>query len=156
MKIVINKCYGGFGLSPLAVKRLAELNGKKCYFYMGGLGYEYKKTSIEECKSSGWWSAFSIDDTEEIRKTCCTPKNWASMSKQEKDARNQQYEEISLDTRPDDRTDTKLIQVVEELGESASGKMAELKIVEIPDGVKWEIDDYDGIEDIHEVHRSWS
>ena len=27
---------------------------------------------------------------------------------------------------------------------------------EIPDDVEWEIDDYDGIETIHEVHRSWS
>jgi len=33
MKIVINKCYGGFGLSPLAIKELAKLNKKKCYFF---------------------------------------------------------------------------------------------------------------------------
>ena len=29
MKLVINKCYGGFSLSPVAVKKLAELEGKE-------------------------------------------------------------------------------------------------------------------------------
>lgn len=33
MKVVINKCFGGFGLSPLGKKRLAELQGRKCFFY---------------------------------------------------------------------------------------------------------------------------
>lgn len=33
MKVVINKCYGGFGLSPKAEKRLGELMGKEIYFY---------------------------------------------------------------------------------------------------------------------------
>ena len=33
---------------------------------------------------------------------------------------------------------------------------AELAIVEIPDGIEWEIDDYDGIETIAETHRTWS
>ena len=30
------------------------------------------------------------------------------------------------------------------------------KIVEIPDGVQWEITEYDGKECIKEKHRSWS
>jgi len=54
------------------------------------------------------------------------------------------------------RTNPLLIQVVEELGEEASGFAGELKIVEIPDGIQWEIHDYDGVETIHEIHRSWS
>ena len=29
------------------------------------------------------------------------------------------------------------------------------KIIEIPDDIEWEIDNYDGIESIHEKHRSW-
>ena len=33
MKIVINKSYGGFSLSPKAVKWLAEKRGQKCYFF---------------------------------------------------------------------------------------------------------------------------
>lgn len=54
------------------------------------------------------------------------------------------------------RADPNLVEVVEELGEKADGDCAELKIVEIPDGVCWMIDEYDGIEWISEVHRTWS
>ena len=55
-----------------------------------------------------------------------------------------------------ERTDSDLIEVIEELGEEeASGRFASLEIVEIPDDVNWEIDNYDGIETIHEMHRSW-
>jgi len=32
-KIVINTCFGGFSLSPKAIKRISELKGKECYFF---------------------------------------------------------------------------------------------------------------------------
>jgi hypothetical protein len=54
-----------------------------------------------------------------------------------------------------DRTDPLLVQVVEELGELASGQYSKLRIADVPEGVKWFIDDYDGVETIHEEHRSW-
>ena len=54
------------------------------------------------------------------------------------------------------RDDPILIQVVEELGEDSWGGAAELKIVEIPDNVEWEIEEYDGQEWVSEVHRTWS
>lgn len=53
------------------------------------------------------------------------------------------------------RTDERLIKVIEELGKKASGQMACVVIIEIPDGIDFEIDNYDGIETIHEKHRSW-
>ena len=43
----------------------------------------------------------------------------------------------------------------EELGAEANGDHASLVVVEIPDNVKYEIDEYNGQESIHEVHRSW-
>ena len=61
----------------------------------------------------------------------------------------------SFYSRDIERDDPKLIQVVEELGKEANGLCADLSIVEIPDGVNWEINEYDGNETIHEVHRSW-
>lgn len=55
------------------------------------------------------------------------------------------------------RDDERLIKLIEERGtEFVSGKHANLKIVEIPDDVQWEIQDYDGIEWIAETHRKWS
>ena len=42
-----------------------------------------------------------------------------------------------------------------ELGELANGPNAELKVVEIPDGIDWTIEEYDGVEWIAEVHRTW-
>ena len=54
------------------------------------------------------------------------------------------------------RTDPKLIECIETLGKEANGCCADLKVVEIPDDIDWEIRNYDGIESIHEVHRVWS
>ena len=54
-----------------------------------------------------------------------------------------------------DRADTDLIAVIEELGEEANGRCAEIDIVEIPDDVQWEVDEYDGKEWVAEVHRTW-
>lgn len=48
-----------------------------------------------------------------------------------------------------------LIEVIETLGERANTLYSKLKIVEIPDDVKYEISDYDGMETIEEVHRTW-
>lgn len=53
------------------------------------------------------------------------------------------------------RSDEKLVKCVETLGEKANGRFANLEVVEIPDNIEWEIDDYEGVETIHEKHRSW-
>ena len=54
------------------------------------------------------------------------------------------------------RDDLVLIQVVEELGEEAEDRYADLKIVEIPEDVDWYIEEYDGLEHVAERHRTWS
>ena len=42
-----------------------------------------------------------------------------------------------------------------ELGDKANGRFAEIQIIEIPDDVEWEIDEYDGVETVREKNRSW-
>ena len=91
MKVVINRCFGGFSLS------------EKAYEF---LGLEWDKYGY---KYNGY----------------------------------------------DFRNDARLVECVETLGEEADGRFAELKVVEIPDDVEWEIEEYDGLESIHEVHRVW-
>jgi hypothetical protein len=91
MKIVINNCYGGFGLSKEALALYNERSG-----------------AVVTCD-------FNIK-----------------------------------------RDDPILVEVVEQLGEDAANRFAELKVVEIPDDVQWQIEEYDGNEWIAEKHRTWN
>ena len=93
MKIVINKCFGGFGLSDKAINLYLEKKG-------GEPSPDFRVYHI-------------------------------------------------------DRTDTVLVDVVETLGVEADGNHASLTVVEIPDGISYEIDEYDGVEHIAETHRTW-
>ena len=90
MKVVINSCYGGFGLSNKALDMYKQLSNKSEVY------------------------AYELD-----------------------------------------RTDPILIQVVETLGAEADGSCANLRIVEIPDDITWEITKHAGIESVEEVHRKW-
>jgi len=54
-----------------------------------------------------------------------------------------------------ERANPLVAEVVESLGEEANGKYAKLKVVEIPDGIEYTIEEFDGVESIHEKHRSW-
>ena len=55
-----------------------------------------------------------------------------------------------------ERNDPILAAMVEESPGKWDGEHAELRVVEIPTGVSYHIDEYDGMESIHEDHRSWS
>lgn len=53
------------------------------------------------------------------------------------------------------RDDPYLVNVVEELGEGASGPLSKLKVVDVPVGVEWVVSEYDGLEWVAEHHRVW-
>lgn len=91
-KVVINRCYGGFGLSDMAEIAYKERAG-------------------------------------------ITDKDWC-------------YFDIARD-------DPILVHLVEELLWEANGEFSNLKVVEIPDDVKWHIGEYDGMEWVDEDHRTW-
>lgn len=160
MKVVINRCYGGFSISPLAVERLMELQGRKCYPFEGKYEKNGSCTWTPVKKSDRYpMSMFvhfaDIPDFGE-QYVALIKKPWGEMTSEESRAANEFCEKHGQDIRPDDRTDPLLIQVVEELGEKANGMCAELKIVEIPDGVNYEIAEYDGMETVRERSRQWS
>ena len=48
-----------------------------------------------------------------------------------------------------------LVALVEEMGERANNSWSRLKVVDIPDDIDWYIEEYDGIEHVAEVHRTW-
>jgi hypothetical protein len=91
MKIIINTCYGGFGLSEKALALFNERSGT-----------------------------------------------------------------VNTYERDIPRNNPILVEIVEQLGEAADGGHAELKVVEIPDDVKWQIEEYDGNEWVAEKHRTWN
>jgi hypothetical protein len=55
-----------------------------------------------------------------------------------------------------ERNDQYLVRVIEELGDDANGRFSELKVVNIPDEVEWQIEEYDGLEWVAEKHRIWN
>lgn len=140
MKVVINCCYGGFGVSHKATMRFAELQGIKLYPF------------VEERDVNGNINFKKFQPYKEGEKAFIIHYSTKPLKA---DGTYEQDSYWSLD-RSANRTNPLLIQIVEEMGDEANGDHAELRVVEIPDGVEFEIDEYDGIESIHEVHRSWS
>jgi hypothetical protein len=69
---------------------------------------------------------------------------------------NEDKEESSFAEWEIERNDPVLVEVVEQLGDLANSRYAKLKIVEVPDDVKWYIHNYYGNEEVHEEHRKWS
>jgi hypothetical protein len=138
MKIVINDGYGGFGLSPKATQRYLELKGQKTYFYQ--CTYNLHNTTFERIDN--------IDDITSLFFYCTTRDQGKLISDYPKDAFH------SGDIK---RNDPALIQVVEELGDEASGECATLKIVEIENGRWFKIDEYDGWESIQyrDIDDEW-
>lgn len=151
IKIAINVKFGGFGLSPLATKMIAERKGLDCYFFEYDFdSKKYIPLSLEEAEKAFVWHAYTVPNPEDY-----------NLHERDEDglykSANKRAESISLpDFREDsNRTDLDLIAVIEELGEKANDKYAKLKVVEIPSDVDWQIEEYDGYEHIAEKHRTW-
>lgn len=95
MKVVINKCYGGFGLSDKGMETYQEF-----------------------CRADGK-----------------QPKEY--------------YWEIV-------RNDPALVRTVETLGKEVNDSVSRLKVVEIPDGINWFVQEgAGGVEWVAEIHRVW-
>lgn len=140
MKVVINSCFGGFGLSHEAVMRYFEIKGIAVYPEQGK---DYWK----------FWTYWTVKP--EDRMESKEGEDFYKMSMNERAAYNKAHSEQTVYEREIERDDPALVQVVEELGARASGDHAELTVVEIPDGVNYIIEEYDGREHVAERHRTW-
>ncbi len=138
-KVVINSCFGGFGLSPKAVSRYAELNGFKVYPYATDYASgDYNRVIRWDEGDSDvciYWLKEDVGDA---------PSN--------DELNNAEW----FHERDIKRDDENLVKVVAELKKKANGRCALLRIVKIPNDVEYQIEEYDGNEHIAEKHRTWS
>ena len=140
MKVVINSCFGGFGLSREAEVLYAKKKGFELFRYEQTKyshkdGYSEHVKVSSSCGSNFFSSTYTKDLGESFRGYPGDEYYW-----------------FSYDIK---RDDPDLVAVVEELGEKSSGSCSRLKIVEIPDNVCWKISEYDGNEHIAETHQTW-
>ena len=140
MKIVINRCFGGYGLSHEAVMRYLELKGITVYPEQGEGTWKF-------------WTYWLVKPEDRLEEK--EGADFYAMSIEDRQAYNKQYSDETFVDGDIARNDSVLVQVVEELGDVANGEHAELAIVEIPDDVEWEISEYDGSEHVAEKHRVW-
>jgi hypothetical protein len=140
MKIVINRCYGGFGISHEGMMRYFEIKGQKVW---------------PEQTNDYWkfWTYWTVKPEDRLESK--EGEAFYAMPMSERAAYNKKHSEQTVYQRDVPRNDPALVQMVEELGKKADGEHAELVIVEIPDGVSWDIAEYDGMERVEESHRSW-
>jgi len=143
MKVLINKCYGGFSVTPEVIKRLVILEAKciekiapKKYY---GRESEWKKDFPNYLDMGGGFFAHKHEYNVY------------------KDGFLYQLIDGYGDEKSKTRTDKDLISVFEELGsKKSSGMCAKLGVVEIPDGIDFVIEEYDGYESVAEKHRTWN
>ncbi len=140
MKVVVNRCFGGFGLSMEAQRLLAAAKGKTAFFYVH-----------EKYRSTDGFDAYRRATDADVHKIVYVLTT--DMGDTPESIDGGQWMD---DCRGDEhRSDPDLVLIVEQLGAAANGQFSELEVVDIPDGVDWEIDDYDGRETVRERSRSW-
>lgn len=144
MKVVINKCFGGFGLSHAATMRYAELAGFTLYPWVDHITSNVygDRATVENPEIMKHYSRVPLDDL---------PRDEHGDPKLPDGA---YFSDSDIE-----RHDPILVRVVEEMGAGhrtgASDRYANLKVVEIPDGTDYQIDEYDGREHISERHATW-
>ena len=143
MKVVINSCYGGFGLSKEACQRYWDIKGKQVWI-----------EDDTKFMSLGLFTVWLVPP--ESRLDTKEGDAFYVMDMPQRKEYNEKYSQQTWYYRDIERHDPVLVQVVEQLGDVAAGRHAELRVVEIPDDVEYCIEEYDGMEHIAEVHRTWS
>ena len=137
MKVILNKRYGGFCVSQEAYELYAKKKGIEIFSYDMKLingKPAYRKTNAGS-------SIFNTTFTKDFG-------DYVEMS-------DDDFDKYYLNLDESHREDPILIEVIEELGKRANGPFAKLVIIDIPDGMEYEIDDYDGVGTLHEKVKKW-
>ena len=140
MKVVINRCFGGFGVSHEGMLRYCEIKGIDVY-------------PVQSDDTFGFWTYWTVPV--EQRMVEKSGEDFYAMSVEDRIAHNKLRSKQTFDHFDIERNDPALVQTVQELGEKAAGDYSKLVIVEIPDDTEWTVEEYDGMEHVSEVHRTW-
>ena len=125
MQVVINRRYGGYGLSHEAIMALAELKGFKLFPIKG------------EYSTMQYWKK---------EHTPLTHKEFMKLSETEREAYLKMKKEFKFEPMYVPRHDKDLVKIVRTMGEAANGPFAHLVIVDAHKN--YDIDEYDGMEKI--------
>jgi hypothetical protein len=164
-EVVINATYGGFSISEAALEFMRERENKHALREVGwGEKWckntrkrkgEKKHVCVPRCIRGIAPDGSHDELMEDLIKVGMAHYTDGSGDKTREESIRQLREDESYG-RDFPRDDPDLVAAVKALGaDKAGGRHASLKIVRIPHGVKFVIDEYDGAESIHEKHRSW-
>ena len=135
-KVILNKCFGGFGVSKEAYELYAKKKGIDVFHYtQKNLKNEIYTYATDDNRSFDFYFTKDFGDNVYIS--------------------DEDFKEYFLNLDEKFREDKTLIEVVEELGEKANAFYSNLKIVEIPDDLDYVIDNYDGIETLRQKVQEW-
>lgn len=140
MKVVVNRCYGGFGLSTRAIQMCYERGMTKLAYSID----EYFRTDEKaHQRALNIWNKYLAGDTSLEKKSEFTIFT------------SDKTQVLMMSSMGQERNNPILVSVVEELGKEANDSFSKLEIKEIPDDVKWEIVSRYGMEEIRKVSRNW-
>lgn len=155
MKVLISKNYGGFTIPYYIMEEYAKKTNKPIYYYLEGYlenGKKFTKLNFLELEEKYQFSLrYKEKDFGDILQAEYSSDNFQEILG-EIISHETDYKIENL------RTNETLINIVEEnmsLMNNDNQNFAKLKVVEIPDDVDWEVEDYDGVEWIAEKHRVW-
>lgn len=148
-KVILNKSNGKFSVSPRAYIEYAKKTGINLFFYTihewgnvshGTILRQVSEEDISNSKTKIDGVTFSA-----CNKDCGSNPTWIEI----------EDNEFYLDSN--NREDSVLISVVEELGDEASGIYSHLVVVEIPDDMPYYIENDSGYKTLCEeiVQRRW-
>lgn len=151
-KVILNKCFGGFDVSPQAYQLYAMKKGySHLYKYIWDIPKKYNPFDTNDINDRSYILVDLFNNNIcgfYFTKYFGDKIHYSEISKED-------WDNYYLYLGSEHREDPILIEVVEELGDEASGNCGKLVIVEIPDDLHYIIDDYDGIETLHEDIEVW-
>lgn len=146
-KVIINKCFGGYGFVPFTIQQYADAKGIKLYWYTRDCSRDVGRAK----------EALISTTIDEINQRDDLLMDVYPIMRDMGDAFILAWGENSdlifeMPPKEMSRVDPVLIEIIERYGDQNVHGCYAPKVVEVPDGVAWVVEEYDGFESLHEAH----